>query len=391
MRTHALGALAVLSLLPSAVASPPVPAIVARAAIAVEPALSANDPRDRALIAYHHAPIHHQEVDRTGNNGLEGRADYVTRIDFDGDWDARNDWENAARYPLPGAAYHSVVETTSHWFVTYMFFHPRDWADGPFETEHENDSEGVLLVVQRDHTRFGRLEAAVTIAHSDFYSYVPASGNWSAGNESVDGVLEIDARNGRPETMQEAGGHALRAHRPGERFDGIVYYPTQGEVTSPSAVARTAPYVLIDVFDAGGVWDRRDDPKLFARRGVFAGDREGACGSGGILCTTNAANAPWGWDDSDDGDVRRGDMAIDPVRLVTRYFRIPEPLSSAYTHNPFGGDVERGARNPLIAKAVRPRLRRPAEEPTLGRAWRKSAGSRQILAAETTLLGSNPR
>src|SRR6187402_1029396 len=97
MRTHALGALALLLLLPSAAASPPVRAIVARPAIAVETALSADDPRDRALIAYHYAPLHHQEVDRTGKNGLEGRADYFTRIDFDGDWDARNDWENAAR------------------------------------------------------------------------------------------------------------------------------------------------------------------------------------------------------------------------------------------------------------------------------------------------------
>jgi hypothetical protein len=159
---------------------------------------------------------------------------------------------------------------------------------------------------------------------------------------------------------------------------------------SPSAIARTAPYALIDVFDAGGVWDRRDDPKLFARRGSFAGDRDGACGSGGILCTTNAANAPWGWDDSDDGDVRRGDIATDPLRLVTRYFRIPEALSFTYTYNPYGGDAERGDTSPLIAKALRPLPRRSGEEALLGR-WRKSASPRQILAAETTLRDSNPR
>ena len=378
-------------LLPPAAASPPVRAIVAPAATALEPALSAKNPRDRALITYRYAPIHHQEVDRTGKNGLEGRADYFTRIDFDGDWDARNNWENAARFPLPGAAYHSVVETASHWFVTYMFFHPRDWADSPFETEHENDSEGVLVVVQRDSTRFGRLEAAVTIVHSDFYSYVPARGGWSAGKESVDGVLELEPRSGRPVTMQEAGGHALRARRPGERVDGIVYYPTRGEVTSPSAVARTAPYVLINVFEAGGVWDRRDDTKLFARRGSFAGDRDGACGSGGILCTVDAANAPWGWDDGDDGDVRRGDIAVDPVKLVTRYFRIPEPLSFAYTHYPYDGNAAHGDTNPLVAKAVRPHLRRFGQEPSFGRAWRESAGARRTLAAKTTLRASNLR
>ena len=336
MRSHGVVAIALLALLPPpAAADPPVRALDAKPVVSFEPALSARVASDRALIAFRYAPIHHQEVERNGENGLEGRADYVTRIDFDGDWDARNDWENAARFPLPGAAYHSVVETASHWFVAYMFFHPRDWADTLFETEHENDSEGVLLGVRRDGSRFGRLEAAVTVAHSDFYSFVPSGGRWSAGAESVDGVLELDSGSGRPMTMQEAGGHALRAFRRERRFSGIVYRPSLVPGTPPDASALTAPYILIDVFEPRGVWDRRDDPKLFAKRGSFAGDRGGACGSGAILCTTNAAHAPWGWDDSDDGDVRAGEMATDPVRLVTRYFRAPERMSAAYTFNPY--------------------------------------------------------
>jgi hypothetical protein len=336
MRSHGAVAIALLALLPpSAAAAPPVRAVMASATVRVEPALSASNATDRALLAYHYAPLHHQEVDRTGKNGLGGRADYVTRVDFDGDWNARNDWENTARFALPGAAYHSVVETESHFFIVYMFFHPRDWADSLFDTEHENDAEGVLFAVRRDGSKFGRLEAAVTVAHSDFYSFVPRRAGWSAGAESVDGVLELDAQSGRPMTMQEAGGHALRAYRRDAGTDGIVYQPSLVASVEPQTSARTAAYVLVDTFAAGGLWERRNDVKLFAKRGSFAGDRGGACGEGGVLCTVNAANAPWGWDDGNDGDVLRGEFATDPAKLVTRYFRTPEAVRRSYAFNPY--------------------------------------------------------
>jgi hypothetical protein len=347
-RSHAVVAIALSSLLPSAAASPPVRPRVVSETLQREPVLSATRAEDRALIAFHYAPIHRQEVDRSGDNGLDGRADYVTRVDFDGDWDSRNNWENAGRFPLPGAAYYSVVETLTHWFVTIMFFHPRDWASSPFDTEHENDSEGILLAVRRDGSRFGRVEAGVTVAHSNFYSFVPARGRWSPADESVDGVLELDSRSGRPMTTQEARGHALRAWRSGVPFDGIVYYPSLAPVEPPSPHARTAAYALLDIFAPGGLWERRDS-RLFSARGAFAGDRGGACGSGGILCTTNAANAPWGWDDHDDGDVGRGDIACDPVKLVTRYFRAPERVSRAYTHNPYRSTSAPESELPLLA------------------------------------------
>ena len=346
--TRSPGAVAILLLAllpPTAVAAPTsVRAAAARAVVPFEAPLSANVASDRALIAFHHAPLHHQEVDRTGKNGLKGRADYVTRVDFDGDWDARNDWENTARFALPGAAYHSVVETKSHWFVVYMFFHPRDWAHSIFDTEHENDSEGVLIVVRRDGSKFGRLEAAVTVAHSDFYSFVPRRGAWSAGAESVDGVLELDARSGRAMTMQEAGGHALRAYRRDSAIDGVVYVPSLAASSEPASGARTATYVLVDAFEPGGLWLRRNEPKLFAKSGTFAGDRGGTCGEGGVLCTANAANAPWGWNDGDDGDVARGELATDPAKLVTRYFRTPETVSRAYVYNPYKPDTSSGPR-----------------------------------------------
>src|SRR3954468_20031409 len=145
-------------------------------------AQSAGDVSFRAGLALRYAPIHEQEVHTRGSHALGGAADYVTSFDFDADDDARNNWDHTGdpRYPLAAHAYYSVVETTSHWFITYQFFHPRDWSSTFFETEHENDSEGVLLAVARDGSRLGALRAAVTVVHSDFYSFVPVTSGWTS-------------------------------------------------------------------------------------------------------------------------------------------------------------------------------------------------------------------
>lgn len=90
-----------------------------------------------------------------------------------------------------------------------MFFHPRDWSDSLFDTEHENDSEGVLLTVQRDGSQYGVLKSAITVAHEDFYSYLAPGGNWSAGNESVEGTLQMASYNGAMHLVTEQEANQL--------------------------------------------------------------------------------------------------------------------------------------------------------------------------------------
>ena len=292
-----------------------------------------------AEVAQRWAPVHYQDVDQTGTNALGGRSDYIAAYDFDGDLDARNNWDNTGRHELAATAYYSVLETGSHWFVTYMFFHPRDWADSIFDTEHENDAEGVLVAVQKDGSRFGTLRGAVTVAHTDFYSYVPSGSTWGAGNETLDGTLQLATNPhdvlAHPVTAQEAKGHGLKA-RPGYdiRGDGVVYYPAGRAEVPEHPDDRDVSYRLVDLQAPGGLWAQRTDARLFASHGTFAGDRSGGCGSGGISCSQNSANAPWGWDDGDDGPGR-GALATDPAGLVASYFSIPEPLSRTYVHNPY--------------------------------------------------------
>lgn len=302
--------------------------------------LSAGNAADRAALALRWAPVHYQDVDQTGSHALGGGADYITAYDFDGDLNGRNNWDRAgnAAYPLRATGYYSVVETSTHWYLVYLFFHPRDWTDSFFDTEHENDAEGVMFAVLRDGSTYGKLQAAVTVAHTDFFSFTPSGATWKSGAESVDGTLQMTnlADGAHPVTAQQAKGHGLKA-RPYYDIngDGVVYFPsaTTGEVPS-GPDDRNVLYKLVDVLAPGGMWEQRGNTSLFASFGSFAGDGTGGCGSGAISCGTNSANAIWGWDDSNDGPGR-GAMATDPAGLARNYFSIPETVSTTYTFNPY--------------------------------------------------------
>lgn len=303
-------------------------------------ALTASNAADRAQLALRWAPVHFQDVDQTGSHALGGQADYIAAYDYDGNLDGRDNWDHAGNpaFPLRATSYYSVVETSTHWFLVYLFFHPRDWTDSFFDTEHENDAEGVMFAVRRDGSTFGQLQAAVTVAHTDFFSFVPSGGAWTSGGETVDGALQMMALadGTHPVTAQQAKGHGLKA-RPFYDIvgDGVVYFPsltTAGVPTNPDD--RNVSYQLVDILAPGGMWDQRANPSLFASFGSFAGDNTGGCGSGAIGCSTNAANAPWGWDDHDDVPPR-GALATDPAGLVRAYFTTPETVSTTYTFNPF--------------------------------------------------------
>jgi hypothetical protein len=295
----------------------------------------------RARLAKRWAPIHYQDVDVTGSHALAGRSDYIARVDFDGDWSGTNNWDNAASMALTAYAYHSVVETSTHWYIVYAFFHPRDWADSLFDTEHENDCEGALFVVARDGSEFGKLVGAVTVAHKDFFSFVPDGSPLDSGAESVDGKLSYASFEGQdhPIMAQEARGHGLKAWPSYDIVgDGVKYFPSLITAEEPvSATDSDVRYKLIDIYGSEGLWKRRQFSSLFASDGTFAGDTSGDCGYVKILCSTGSVKAPWGWDDENDGPILRGEIATDPAKLAAYYFSPSLSFSTAYTFNPFMG------------------------------------------------------
>ncbi|RKG89778.1 hypothetical protein D7V97_42380 [Corallococcus sp. CA053C] len=296
----------------------------------------------RAALTKRWAPIHYQDVDVTGSHSLSGRSDFLTRVDFDGDWSGTNNWDNTGSRALTAHAYQSVVETSSHWYLLYTFFHPRDWSDSIFDTEHENDGEGVLLVVKRDGSEYGALVGAVTVAHKDFFSYVPAGSPLGSGSESLDGTLSLASFEGQlhPVTAQEAKGHGLKAWPYFDIVgDGVKYYPSLSLAEQPSsATDADVRYMLLDNYSpTEGLWPRRDLTTLFVSDGTFRGDTGGGCGLAAGNCGTNSANAPWGWDDQNDGPILRGEIAKDPAKLAAYYFSPSTQFSTTYTFNPFQG------------------------------------------------------
>jgi hypothetical protein len=141
------------------------------------------------------------------------RADYITNIDFDGDWDSTNNWGNMPQYELKAYIYYWIAETTTHWFIGYADFHPRDWSDditAPWD-QHENDMEGCLIVIQKTEGYYGEFILMITRAHDNFYSYKDYESSLSNqvknGHEDIDGDIEFES--GHPYVYVKAEGHAV--------------------------------------------------------------------------------------------------------------------------------------------------------------------------------------
>jgi hypothetical protein len=303
-------------------------------------------------LAFNHAPIHYQDTDSTNY-----RADYITRVDYDHNWKADDNWDHLNHFPLRAYAYYSVVETCTHWFIVYGLYHPRDWTDRAADQEHENDMEGLLAIVRKDGSPFGKLEGIVTVFHNDFYSYTPRGSPLTTGRETIDGVLTMHFYEGswHPLTAQQAKGHGLKAWPFAGDFqgklnqDGIIYVPSKTIAEVPaSGNARNVKYQLLDVFAPGGLWERqlaeaglpRASAQTFAQWGKLKGNESGGCGRGiTVTCVGDAANLSWTWDDKDDGEVQPGEMALDPAHLVDVYFDGLGNFSHKYLRNRYIADL----------------------------------------------------
>lgn len=105
-------------------------------------------------IATRYAPVIFQHVD-------DAAQDAFTKFTYDGDSYGGNNWDNIYTHPLNSFVYYAVTRTDRHYFVYYFLYYPRDWCQtgypcdfsSRFSDAHENDLEGILLVVDRDQNR----------------------------------------------------------------------------------------------------------------------------------------------------------------------------------------------------------------------------------------------
>jgi hypothetical protein len=318
----------------------------------------AEDPAHRRL-AEHYAPVVFQE-------SRSSVLDFVTRFDYDGDWRGDNNWRNAYLFDLPGYVYYSVIESSRHYFITYAFYHPRDYTATPFEgfapkTEHENDLEGCTVTVEKNGTEFGTPILLQTLAHDVFFKYDNRDiRRVAAGAMRLDGPMTF--LDGRPAVYIEPEGHGVKAAtaamiRTPAAFPGLVYrYTGQGTVPRGNRDAQ-AGYDLISIEDT--LWAHRFDvgsTYCCADQYPMPGAGAEALGSafngpiGGC-----AARPPWGWDQAND-PLAKGDWFRDPLRAYAAQLRI-ENFTGTYSHNPYLQAARRSAapacRESATSKTVR--------------------------------------
>ena len=140
-------------------------------------------------VAALYAPYVYHATERTG-----GRQDIISNIDFDGDLVGNNNWENFDRYRLKPTIYYAVLETDTHYFITYHLFHPRDWSHFSFwvNDTHENDGENLQVVVRKSD---GRVVLLWTQAHYNCEVYAnPESGIESAEIKIAGNFQTVDDR-----------------------------------------------------------------------------------------------------------------------------------------------------------------------------------------------------
>ncbi len=232
-------------------------------------------------LAVNYAPNIIQDVDETDgickNSSRSGSADWIAPVNYDGDWNGLNNWDNLTigrdAGKLKGIVYYNVSHTSTHWYILYSVFHPRDWTDFFCDLDsHENDMEGILVCASRggeNATTFGTIEYVSTIFHSSNKNYKNT---------------ELVYKNGKIRMFIEAKGHGIRKYQDSSDQDGsYIEYDFGVNNYQPNSVKNTN-YKLVSLLE---VWNNRNLKELFVDKKIFKGDDY----------KDNAANAPWAWGD----------------------------------------------------------------------------------------------
>jgi hypothetical protein len=324
-------------------------------------------------VAGRFAPIFYQGI------GDDSRADFITNFDFDGDWRGDNNWQHAAdnRFGLRAYVYYAVSETTTHLFIQYAVFHPRDYKGGATSGRilseliregvkhggnldptgraaeatlaHENDLEGCLVVVAKEGADASRARVVFveTIAHNRFLRY---------STEAREGeTVSLDGERAR--LYIEPKGHGINAYVEGNKDQTrkLLLYEFAGHADIPTTESEMVGYDLLPLETT--LWPRarqgvnetygltndygRIKISLALRNGKtqMRTVKIGKLGSAflGKVGGHNMARPPWGWFDQNERDVALGSWFFDPAATIKRHFNLSEEFSLAYTLQPFLG------------------------------------------------------
>src|SRR5262249_36281200 len=333
--------------------------------------------RDKEIAAQF-GPVFYQGL------GESPRSDYITNFDFDGDWKGDNNWRNLddRAFSLRAYIYYSVIETATHYFIHYAFFHPRDYKGGlsnkptivdtlhrqgrrPTSAEqtggmaddialsHENDLEGCLVVVEKHSgNSSGSVQFVETMAHNHFFKYCP-----HVARSSVCEAIEMDGD--RALIFIEPRGHGASSYT-GDRqqmkrsVNGVLVYRYTGRAeVHPEVRGKTIGYDLIPVYDTFWTRAQKGENETFGEASDY-GSRSllkfqpgkspekieqnfGVLGSAlrGEVSGKNKARPPWAWFDEKERERPRGEWFFDPALVIARHFSPGDAFSLAYIYNPY--------------------------------------------------------
>lgn len=282
-------------------------------------------------IARTFAPVVMQSVSTNTPKSEYGNADRITGVDFDGNWNSSDNWENIfAATPLNSAlpkAYYHVTWTDEFWIVTYTFYWPRDYGNNNWgcNTEHhEGDADKVMVVVKRP-------ENSGTDAADLKLGVIVSRHGKEHGRTCVNDLIPV------PDSDPFIGGgntHTIIGSAPGSHAlfnDFTKAYPKEdgGDLNvgqkycrpdaesrirySPGTTAIKNPipnsgisnerYTLEDATISGGLWDRRCDLITFPAWAKFG------CNNHECDDDNAKASAPW-----------NGVRGANPIVLLEDFF-----------------------------------------------------------------------
>lgn len=206
--------------------------------------------------------------------GTDPEADEFTSVDFDGDWNPDNNWDNMTRFKRPRVVYWDVIESDQHFYITYSFFFPRDYAPVCFFMHcHENDFEGMRVTVKKPF----QIIKVEGLAHN-FRTEV-------LNPKTVEVTIEKEGH----------GIHPYSLRKPDEKF--VRYLPSMYELKPLKEI-----------------WDKRTS-------GIFRGEFQyngktypsNFGGSKWILFGLGAAKPSWSWEIWK-SDFKKGQWFLDPAK-----------------------------------------------------------------------------
>lgn len=325
-------------------------------------------------VATRYAPVIHQRIKR-------GPFDLLRRVDFDGDWNTLNNFDNTKKGSDSTAwVYYDVKETKTHYYVTYMFYHSGRKSNSKIRPlrnlrRHENDTGGCIVVARKNAPRGREVEVVFTTNGSETYTYSGLErkndkktrwrthhGHWSGPVRYVDEAdhPHVDLDRTHPQIWISGKSHDVYGFtgrddaNPFEGKEGIVYYV--GKAEKPQSYRDKE--VFYGLRPMSELLNQVDNKKVFTvdrqlkSRGAIRPLPMRMRGDEG---PDNVAVPPWAWryynheqdsihndeDDTRDEWIEAGDLFVDPAAALKVLFKLPGDVSSTYLHNPWkqGGQL----------------------------------------------------